>query len=285
MCNSYHQQFLTYECTCGFGGSGHKGRTSGNSQTSSSYYDIALENKLKLFVEYFSTTNPNAICKFCGCKIFFYQNSYGSKVFFDELGKPWTKHNCYYDLMDGYEELTLENIPDLCNEKIIRGNNQVAIEPIIKGTLLMGYNIISFTNSKTQQEEEYVINYEKKEFGLCFINKQDGKTTIEGYLDDSKYTIMCYSINEAKTRMNNIFPYKIGEETTIEVFKDNIEKTRIRVYYTLTVVGFNKRPEAFMVLNKIKKETLYKINKSDGIKLKVNSILAKDNTIEFVEIH
>jgi hypothetical protein len=37
---------------------------------------------------------PNANCPVCGDPVFFYQNQFGSKVYFDELGKPWPKHPC-----------------------------------------------------------------------------------------------------------------------------------------------------------------------------------------------
>lgn len=33
-------------------------------------------------------------CPYCGAKVFFYTNEYGSKVFFDELGPPWPIHSC-----------------------------------------------------------------------------------------------------------------------------------------------------------------------------------------------
>lgn len=38
--------------------------------------------------------SPNASCPVCGAKVYFYQNSHGSRVFFDELGWPWPKHSC-----------------------------------------------------------------------------------------------------------------------------------------------------------------------------------------------
>jgi hypothetical protein len=38
--------------------------------------------------------NPNARCPVCGEPVFFYQNEFGSRVFFDELGPPWPKHPC-----------------------------------------------------------------------------------------------------------------------------------------------------------------------------------------------
>jgi hypothetical protein len=37
---------------------------------------------------------PNVRCPVCGQFVFFYQNEFGSKVFFDELGPPWPKHAC-----------------------------------------------------------------------------------------------------------------------------------------------------------------------------------------------
>lgn len=44
--------------------------------------------------DYYSLTIPNARCPVCGVSVFFYQNSHGSRVFFDHLGHPWPKHPC-----------------------------------------------------------------------------------------------------------------------------------------------------------------------------------------------
>jgi hypothetical protein len=41
-----------------------------------------------------SLTIPNAKCPVCRVRVFFYQNEYGSRVFFDDLGPPWPKHSC-----------------------------------------------------------------------------------------------------------------------------------------------------------------------------------------------
>jgi hypothetical protein len=41
-----------------------------------------------------SLTIPNAKCPVCGCRVFYYENEYGSRVFFDDLGPPWPKHPC-----------------------------------------------------------------------------------------------------------------------------------------------------------------------------------------------
>lgn len=33
-------------------------------------------------------------CRYCGQKVFYHQNEYGSKVFFNELGNHWDRHMC-----------------------------------------------------------------------------------------------------------------------------------------------------------------------------------------------
>jgi len=43
---------------------------------------------------YKSFINPNARCPVCNVEVYFYQSPYGGKVYFDELGPPWTKHGC-----------------------------------------------------------------------------------------------------------------------------------------------------------------------------------------------
>ena len=33
-------------------------------------------------------------CRYCGKDVFYHENEYGSRVFFEDLGKPWPKHRC-----------------------------------------------------------------------------------------------------------------------------------------------------------------------------------------------
>jgi hypothetical protein len=51
--------------------------------------DLGVTERLSTYF-----VNPNAECPFCGEPVFFYQNVFGSRVFFDELGPPWPKHPC-----------------------------------------------------------------------------------------------------------------------------------------------------------------------------------------------
>jgi hypothetical protein len=81
MCNAHGHH---PGCTCGWGGEGHLGRSdgwNGNGFAQSRAYlsDFCRPTK----------------CHYCGASIFFVRHNGGS-VWFDSLGKPWPKHECYY---------------------------------------------------------------------------------------------------------------------------------------------------------------------------------------------
>lgn len=67
--------------------------SSATSATRSYYLDILREAKV-LGTSSAAFVSPNAECPVCGRFVFFFQNTYGSRVFFDELGPPWPKHPC-----------------------------------------------------------------------------------------------------------------------------------------------------------------------------------------------
>lgn len=47
-----------------------------------------------LFRSGYSYINPNALCPICKARVYYYENHFGSRVFFDDLGWPWPKHPC-----------------------------------------------------------------------------------------------------------------------------------------------------------------------------------------------
>ena len=65
-----------------------------SSGSSRSYYAELLTTARATRSFTSSFVNPNAECSVCGAPVFFYQNEFGSRVFFDELGPPWPKHPC-----------------------------------------------------------------------------------------------------------------------------------------------------------------------------------------------
>lgn len=87
MCNAWNHP---KNCSCGWGGDGHSGRSSPSNSgpTTPAGWFISLPNT------YDSYVNPNASCPVCGAAVFFYQSAKGGRVFFDELGPPWPKHPC-----------------------------------------------------------------------------------------------------------------------------------------------------------------------------------------------
>ena len=246
---------------------------------------IAFENKLEEFKHYFSITTPNAICSYCDAKIFFYQNSFGSRVFFDNLGKPWIKHHCYYEkTLNSVEEekhLTLDNLPKLLKVSSQTNVSLYEVKPKIREQLLKGYSLIEFKYSETKKQA--VIKYNKKEFGLCLYNLE--RNSLEIYIDDyEQYTFECNNYEKTKNELPDIFPYEIGGETTIEIFKEFVEKDKILVYHTLTIKNLSRKPNAYIKKETIRQETLEKLYKCDGLKIKVKSKLDKNNRIEFIEI-
>ena len=69
------------------------------------------EARTPSFTSYASFTIPNATCPACGDSVFFYQSPSGGRVFFDELGPPWTKHPCTDNPRLPVSRLTAESAP------------------------------------------------------------------------------------------------------------------------------------------------------------------------------
>ena len=88
MCNAWNHPA---DCTCGWGGEGHLGRSgSGSGSNISSGYSWVPP----IMQDRISYVNPNAACPVCRKPVFFYQSPNGGRVFFDALGPPWPKHPC-----------------------------------------------------------------------------------------------------------------------------------------------------------------------------------------------
>jgi hypothetical protein len=88
VCNAWNHP---PDCTCGWGGEGHLGRSSGSSRFPVSGPQTVLQSQFRLAASF---TNPNANCPVCGARVYFYQSPAGGRVFFDDLGPPWPKHPC-----------------------------------------------------------------------------------------------------------------------------------------------------------------------------------------------
>jgi hypothetical protein len=76
--------------------------------------------------------NPNARCPVCGVPVFYYQNSFGSRVYFDDLGPPWPKHPCTDNpvpkqgiVHDPWKPITQRNKGEI--QEIIEAANQTGL--------------------------------------------------------------------------------------------------------------------------------------------------------------
>ena len=87
MCNAWNHSST---CPCGWGGVGHKGRAT----ISTKAFSFWPRNIPPIIGDVRSFSVPNASCPVCGATVFYYCNDYGSSVFFDEPGPPWSKHPC-----------------------------------------------------------------------------------------------------------------------------------------------------------------------------------------------
>lgn len=65
-----------------------------NESASSTPSVICYSGIAKIEQNYYSFVNPNATCPVCGKPVYFYQSEFDGRVFFDELGPPWSKHPC-----------------------------------------------------------------------------------------------------------------------------------------------------------------------------------------------
>lgn len=108
MCNAWNHP---PGCNCGWGGGNNFDSRNQYMRTQKSnelitverfskYYDSELKYLLKFsdgcieLEDDVSSKTFEVECKYCGQKIFYYENKYGSKVFFNCLGNPWEKHEC-----------------------------------------------------------------------------------------------------------------------------------------------------------------------------------------------
>lgn len=92
-CNASNHSF---GCDCGWGGKWHGNTAWGSTSNNRTYVASAPSKNEYVFSPEVSTSfmTPNANCPVCGVRVYFYSNSFGSRVFFDDIGPPWPKHRC-----------------------------------------------------------------------------------------------------------------------------------------------------------------------------------------------
>jgi hypothetical protein len=131
---------------------------------------------------------PNADCPVCGRPVFFYQNAFGSRVFFDELGPPWPKHPCTAQSIakSGSETiitLTSERLRTQEEFDLIRswsGEDHDAEFEIHYGTLR--WDVAVFVASYISQEVSIIVISTEKGYRYFALEQPDSLSIIEGQL-------------------------------------------------------------------------------------------------------
>jgi hypothetical protein len=183
---------------------------------------ISFSNLRDILKESFSYTIPNAKCPICKEQVFYYENSFGSKVYFDKLGKPWPKHGCFIDK----SELPLIN-DDEIKLGIDFSENYFPVKPKFIKELLEGYCIFeiafkNFTETKFVIKERYL--------GITFLDISGDQIFLNCYNIHEEYSLECIQLDLAKKTMPAIFPYKIGEPIDIEIRKENDHGIRTEIF-------------------------------------------------------
>jgi hypothetical protein len=108
-------------------------------------------------------------CKYCGEKVFFFFCNCGCKVFFDELGDPWPRHNCQ-EYINSIQSSSVNYYVDII-KKIDKIEKRLVDKNIQKGNKL----IINDNGSWElifDKEENIILDDEFKD--IININKNKG---------------------------------------------------------------------------------------------------------------
>ncbi len=89
MCNAWNH---SAGCTCGWGGEGHLGSSSGGNF---GYYTAPAPLRSWDLERDTGTLSHRTACWWCGAPVFFHRSETGGCVLFDELRPPWPVHSCW----------------------------------------------------------------------------------------------------------------------------------------------------------------------------------------------
>lgn len=114
------------------GHSVHRRHTSGGAAS----FGLAFF-KGKVFINDSQTYKTN--CPSCGGSVFFYQNEFGSRVFFDDLGPPWPKHeDSCPNWQPKWQNAKLPTRPKAATKSDVAGMQ--VIDPLLLDAMRKGFN-------------------------------------------------------------------------------------------------------------------------------------------------
>lgn len=211
MCNAWNHPL---DCTCGWGGDGHRGQRGFNSAPGASQIP---DNRSIYFTHYASYLNPNATCPVCGAQVFFYQSPDGGRVFFDELGHPWPKHPC--------TDLSSRPIDVRINSHPVTETNQSAIQR-------------NYSWQKNGWEPFFCISIDRvpPDYRVC---------RLYGYFNNSNATLYVPLSSLSTSALFQVKP----DNKQVDVYQISIMQInagiKSREITTLTTFAFLRMPDAY----------------------------------------
>ncbi len=150
-------------------------------------------------------------CPLCANPVYFYSNDYGSRVFFDELGWPWQKHECMAQ-------------PDTKNP-----STKISKEPVL-----------SISPSKLFKLWKYVVHTSYYELELQnigsgqLIHVELSATTARRKLinpfdlQKAPFIVVCRANQNSKMAIASFFSFRTGSVLEIDIKWQNAEVWRKR---------------------------------------------------------
>ena len=229
----------------------------------------------------FSYTNPNALCPICGKKVFFYQNSNGSQVYFDELGKPWPKHGCY-------EVIDTEIIPDCIDNSMLVNNishpsqDYFPVEVISIKRLIEKYYLIEVQIDT--DVIKLVVENPPYSLGLTFIERINERYFISGF-DKEEYYLESIDYDSFIRDFDHLFHYEIGTDIEITIDSKNELGMRTEIFINKPFTKKKSFKNRAFVYNSTLSSYTKDLLKRDGVvKIKATSKLTRDNEVIFTEV-
>lgn len=160
-CNAYNHP---PGCDCGFGGefgcsaselafwrSLYELRPHDDDLPTIQFYDVPIQQ------DFVKQVTFNTTCPVCGDPCYYYANEFGSKVWFDELGVPWTKHPCFLSEPRRMLDLTERET----NVSVSLYDLEPTVRPVVSKLLWQTRNWYFFAVLKDKRDTCYSFNKPK----------------------------------------------------------------------------------------------------------------------------
>ncbi|MBL7766836.1 MAG: hypothetical protein JNJ58_12120 [Chitinophagaceae bacterium] len=218
-----------------------------------------------------SKTVPNAKCPNCKRPVFYYQNELGSKVYFENLGKPWPIHYCHKKYISS---------PISRNKEIVIAHHMPGdrVELISQEKINSEYIQINlrFLTEGRKINKLYVIKHYDYIKGMLFVVETDTGQCLNGFYN-KEFEYELWPISEFRSSNKNLFLHQIGDIVEITIDSNLQEGTRIQI------AEINSNCKAYIYRGDLKKETKDRLKNETKVVILAQSYLNKENEIIFKE--